>query len=38
LTIDGWATLSDTVKPRKPVVGTSDARSRTELPMPNASL
>jgi hypothetical protein len=38
LTIDGWATLSDSVKPRKPVGGASDSRSRTELSMPKASL
>jgi hypothetical protein len=38
LTLDGSATLSDSVKPRKPVVGASDARSRTELSIPNASL
>ena len=36
-TVDGCDTTSDSVNPRKPVVGACDARTRTWLPRPNAA-
>ena len=30
-TLAGWDTTSDSVKPRKPLVGASDARKRTRV-------
>ena len=36
-TVAGWDTTSDSVNPRKPVVGASDARTRTWVPRPKAA-
>lgn len=36
LTVDGWETVSDSVKPRKPVDGSCDARTRSSGPRPKA--
>ena len=36
LTLAGWDTVSDSVNPRKPVVGASEARRRTWGPRPKA--
>jgi hypothetical protein len=37
-TVEGWETTSESVNPRKPVVGASEARRRTWLPRPNAAV
>ena len=37
-TVAGWDTTSDSVKPRKPVVGACDARKRTWVSRPKAAL
>ena len=36
-TVAGWDTTSDSVNPRKPVVGASDARRRSWAPKPKAA-
>ena len=37
LAVAGCETVSDSVNPRKPVVGASEARSRNSGPRPNAA-
>ena len=38
LTVAGWDTVSDSVNPRKPVVGASEARKRTGASGPKAAV
>ena len=37
-TVLGWDTTSDSVNPRKPVVGASEARTRSRSPRPKAAV
>ena len=38
LTVAGWDTVSDSVNPRKPVVGASEARRRICVSRPKAAV
>ncbi|WP_201294659.1 hypothetical protein [Nocardiopsis sp. FR4] len=38
LTVEGWDTMSDSVNPRKPVVGSCEARSPTRVSGPKAAV